>query len=203
MRLKASLLGTASGMTLVLVAVGLLHSTSQQGIEADSSDALALVAPLLRPLPSTPAIKPAMTPTATTPDGVDALLDRPTHADTKTSETLKRRFSVDNSLDRVQQIEQVLATIHTKAAKNPATADKTVAIDRTLETQISTHSWVGSVTGTLKQQNYEIKKLELALAQKQFKDGEIPQAALAQKQASYQKAAQEFKTFLNSFRIAD
>jgi hypothetical protein len=201
MRLKASLLGTASGMTLVLIAVGLLHSTSKQGIEADSTDALALVVPLLPLLPSTSSTNATTTPAATIPDGVEVLLDRPSHSDTKTSETLKRRFSVDNSLDRVKQIDRLLATIHTPTVH---TADKAAAIDSlALEAQIRAHRWVGSVTGTLKKQDYEIKKLELALAQKQFKDGEIPQAALVQKQASYQKSAREFKTFLNSFKMAD
>ncbi|WP_146141056.1 hypothetical protein [Stenomitos frigidus] len=197
MRLKASLLVTASCMTLVLVVIGLLHSTAQQAIDAEPiADALA---PLLSPLS---ASKPLANAT-TTADAVEALLDRPSHSEADTRETLKRRFSVDSSLDRVKQIDQLLADI--RIATNPTTAGKRPGAigGVSLKTQTSAHEWIGSVTGTLKKQDYEIKKLELALAQKQFKDGEIPQAALVEKQASYQKAAREFKTFLNSFRIAD
>lgn len=203
MKLKASLLVTASCMTLVLVSVGLLQSTSQQADDPKlPPDALSLVTPSL------PSLRPSQPPTqaTTTADAVDALLDRPSHADTETGETLKRRFSVDSSLDRVKQIDRALADIRTATAENPAKASKqtVAAIDSaTSKNQTSAHNWVGSVTGTLRKQDYEIKKLELALAQKQFKDGEIPQTALAQKQARYQKAAREFKTFLNSFRIAD
>jgi hypothetical protein len=203
MRLKASLLVTASCMTLVLVCVGLLHSTSQPADDAEQTiDALSLVTPLLPP-PLVPAKPPAQA--SKTAEAVDALLDRRSQSDTDTNETLKRRFSVDNSLDRVKQLDRLLAKGLPATAKNPPTSDKqSAASSRTTpQTQTSAHNWVSAVTGTLKKQDYEIKKLELALAQKQFKDGEIPQTALVQKQARYQKAAREFKTFLNSFRIAD
>jgi outer membrane protein TolC len=62
---------------------------------------------------------------------------------------------------------------------------------------------LGSITGTLKKQDYEIKKLSFDLAQKQFQDGEISKTHLDQQHASYQKSARDLKTFLNSSRIAD
>jgi hypothetical protein len=106
----------------------------------------------------------------------------------------------------VKQIDQALASVRTAPTLQQISPGKSAVAgnDRsTLDTQRRAHNWAGAVTGTLKKQDYEIKKLELALAQKQFKDGEIPKTALVQKQASYQKSAREFKTFLNSFRIAD
>lgn len=204
MRLKASLLVTASCMTLVLAMIGLLQPTTQQAINAESgTDALSLAAPLLQP-PLAPSQSSANAKSAA--ESVDALLDRPSPSATETHETLNRRFSVDKSLDRVKQIDQALANARTATTSQPINRGKSAVAgnDRTNPgTQMRAHNWAGAVTGTLKKQDYEIKKLELALAQKQFKDGEIPKAALVQKQASYQKSAREFKIFLKSFRIAD
>lgn len=64
-------------------------------------------------------------------------------------------------------------------------------------------NWVGFVDGTVKQQTYQIKKLEFQLAQEHYKAGRIAQSDLDEKAASYQQAAQEFKVFLDSYKMAN
>ncbi len=198
MRFKVSLLVTASCITLLLVAVGFLRSTSQRSTDASlPSDAIALVTPLLQPS----ATPPQATPT----DSVDALLNRPLSPRQSTI-TLNQRLSVDQSIKRVQQVDRVLSRVRQLTANDraePANPPPATAALITAETQSLNHNWVGSVAGTLKKQDYEIKKLEFELAQKQFKDGEIPKTLLDQKQANYQKSARELKSFINSFRMTD
>lgn len=200
MKLKASLLVTASFMTLVLVAISLLRSTSQPLSDAEPTpNALALASSLLQP--STAPIKPSVSP-----DSVDALLDRPLHPGAPTSGTLNQRLSVDKSIDRVKQIDQTLASLRQRTHNQAKASTRSIVEgkQKALATQTLTiHNRLGSVTGTLKKQDYEIKKLSFELAQKQFQDGEIPRTLLDQQQANYQKSAHELKMFLNSSRIAD
>ncbi|MGB3642397.1 MAG: hypothetical protein WBA39_33165 [Rivularia sp. (in: cyanobacteria)] len=65
------------------------------------------------------------------------------------------------------------------------------------------NNWVGSLEGTLKKQDYQIKKLGYQLAQKQYEDKAIPQSLLNQKQAAYNKAQKDFQVFVESSLIAD
>jgi len=115
----------------------------------------------------------------------------PVHPDEPIDYTLNERFSLSNSLERIQQIKQALSTYLTETSQ--PIGDREMAF----------HNWVGSVEGTLKKQAYQIAKLEFELAQEQYQDGEISQAVLDQKKASYRRAEQDFQAFWNSFNIAD
>ncbi|EDX78577.1 hypothetical protein MC7420_7230 [Coleofasciculus chthonoplastes PCC 7420] len=131
----------------------------------------------------------------------------PIHPDESIDDTLNERFSLSNSLERIQQIRNALSSFQQLTeTSQPILGDRKMAeIGHTdWETQhLGFPNWVGSVEGTLKKQAYQIAKLEFELAQKQFQDGEITQAALDQKEANYRRAEQDFQAFWNSFNIAD
>ncbi|MBD2040795.1 hypothetical protein [Microcoleus sp. FACHB-672] len=129
------------------------------------------------------------------------------HPDEPIDDTLNQRFTFENSLTRTQQIKEALESFRqltdTSKAKLGKSAIATVK-NTDPETQtLGFYNWVGSVEGTLIKQNYQLKKLEFELAQKQYQDKEISQTELDKKSADYRKAEQEFQTFLKSFTIAD
>jgi len=131
----------------------------------------------------------------------------PVHPDEPIDYTLNERFSLSNSLERIQQIKQALSSFQELTeTSQPILGDRKIAeIGHTdWETQyLGFPNWVGSVEGTLKKQAYQIAKLEFELAQEQYQDGKIAQAVLEQKEASYRRAQQDFQAFWNSFNIAD
>jgi hypothetical protein len=59
------------------------------------------------------------------------------------------------------------------------------------------------IKGTLIRDDYEISKLELELAIKQYQDKEITYEELMKKDAKYKQAKEEFQNFLKGFGIAD
>jgi len=131
----------------------------------------------------------------------------PVSPDEPVDYTLNERFSLSNSLERIQQIKNALSSFQQLTeASRPMLGDRTIAeIGHTgWETQyLGFPNWLGSVEGTLQKQAYQIAKLEFELAQKQFQDGEISQAVLEQKEAKYRRAEQDFQAFWNSFTPVD
>ncbi|HBB31732.1 MAG TPA: hypothetical protein DDZ80_14350 [Cyanobacteria bacterium UBA8803] len=131
----------------------------------------------------------------------------PVHPDEPVDATLNERFSLQNSLDRAQQIREALASFQTLTEKSkPVLGEPALTkIGNTdWETQnLGFPNWVGSVEGTLKKQDYQIKKLEFELAQKQYQDGEITKTDLQEKETNYHRAEQDFQAFWNSFKISD
>lgn len=138
---------------------------------------------------------------------VEQLQLKPVHPDEPAEETLNQRFSPENSQNALKQIDGSLQSFRSLTEKSQATLGKqaTAEVSHTdWETQnLGFSNWVGSVEGTLKKQEYQIKKLEFELAQKQYEDKQIPKAVLDQKAATYQTAEQEFQTFWNSFKVTD
>ncbi len=135
------------------------------------------------------------------------LSQQPISPDEPVSDTLNQRFSLQNSLSRIQQIKGALDSFRRLTATAKAKLGESAlrnAGNTDPETQnLGFTNWLGSVEGTLKQQNYQIKKLEFELAQKQYQDREITKAALDQKAAAYRQAEKDFQAFLKTFRIAD
>ncbi|MBD2179885.1 hypothetical protein H6S82_06040 [Planktothrix sp. FACHB-1355] len=121
--------------------------------------------------------------------------------------TLNERFSLANSLMRIKQIQGALTSFRTLTARSkPKLGQTAIATIGNTDPETQTlgfTNWVGAVEGTVRQQNYQIKKLEFELAKKQFEDKQISQTAFNQKRAAYQQAEREFQNFLNSFRIVD
>ncbi len=62
---------------------------------------------------------------------------------------------------------------------------------------------IGAVEGTLRKQNYEIKRLEFELAKVLFRDGEITKEQPGSKESAYNEAVSDFKAFWKSFGISD
>lgn len=120
--------------------------------------------------------------------------------------TLNRRFALENSLRATEQIEGALNSFQQLTEKSgDVIHNASTEISNTdFETQtLGFDNWVGTVKGTLKQQDYQIKELEFELAQQQYKDGKINKTELDQKAAKYQKSKREFLAFWNSFKIVD
>lgn len=129
------------------------------------------------------------------------------HPDEPINYTLQQRFSFDDSLGRIKQIDGALNSFRSLTEKSkPVLGNKAVSeVGNTgWETQnLGFTNWVGAVEGTLRKQDYQIKKLEYQLAQKQYEDKAISQSILNQKQAAYRKAKKDFQVFVNSFSVAD
>lgn len=131
----------------------------------------------------------------------------PVHPDEPAESSFNERFSFNDSLDRIGQIRSALTSFQQLTEKSKSTlGEQTISsIGHTdWETQnLGFPNWVNSVEGTMRKQEYEIKKLEFELAKKQYEDGEITKTTLDQKEASYRRIEQEFQTFWNSFTIVD
>ncbi|MBD2101529.1 hypothetical protein [Leptolyngbya sp. FACHB-261] len=131
----------------------------------------------------------------------------PVSPDEPSNTTLNERFSLANSLERLQQIESALKSFQalTQKVEGKLPKRELAQVGNTdSETQnLGFHNWSGAVEGTLRKQNYQLKQLEFQLAQKQFAYGEIQRAELDQKERSFKQAEQDFQTFLSSFQIAD
>ncbi|MBD1938157.1 hypothetical protein [Microcoleus sp. FACHB-68] len=132
---------------------------------------------------------------------------QPVHPDELIDDTLNQRFTFENSLTRTQQIKEALESFRQLTDTSKAKLGKS-AISQVKNTDPETqtlgfYNWLGSVEGTLIKQNYQLKKLEFELAQKQYQDKEITKPELDIKSDNYRKAEQEFQTFLKTFTIAD
>jgi hypothetical protein len=121
--------------------------------------------------------------------------------------TINERFSLDNALTRIQQIREALNSFRklTNQSRQTLGVSTIQAVGNTdPEIQnLGFYNWTGAVEGTVRKQEYQIKKLEYELAQKQYQDGEISQAELNRKSSEYESAKQSFQAFLKSFNIAD
>ncbi len=120
---------------------------------------------------------------------------------------IEQRFSLEDSLNRLSQIDQALTSFRRLTEKNKAKLGEaaTAEVGNTdWETQnLGFPNWVSSLEGTLKKQNYQIKQLEFELAKKQFEDRQISQTTLDRQAADLKKAEREFQDFLKTFKIAD
>lgn len=182
MKIKTFLMAIAGLVAIVPIAVADFYQSDSQSISQQTSSALTRP----KPLP---------------------LFQDSVHPDEPTEHTLNRRFSLDDSLRRMEQIDEALTSFRqvTELNQSSLPQDGVTAIAYTdWEAQnLGFHNWVGSVKGTLREQNLEIKQLEMQLAQKQFEDGQITRAQLDEARENYEQARQEFREFWNKFHVAD
>lgn len=201
MKLKTRWLATVSLTTLVLVAAGSLSRASQQMWNPEVAHAARVTASLLKGKSIRPMFlhrKSYLSSRSIAP------LPLPLTQTELASYTLNQPFFFDRlhtlpgtplhplGRDRNSQ------NIHSSKTSTAKTDVSSWSLG-TFEFQ----NWVGSVEGPVKQQSYQIKKLEFQLAQEQYQAGKISQSDLGEKAASYELATQEFKVFLNSYRMAD
>jgi hypothetical protein len=132
---------------------------------------------------------------------------KPVHPDEPVSYTLNERFSVENSMRVLPQIKGALKSFHTLTEKSKsALGEKALSDVGNTDWEVQNlgfANWVSSIEGTIKRQDYQMKKLEFELAKKQYEDKQVAKAVLDQKTASYREAEQEFQKFWNSFNISD
>ncbi len=138
---------------------------------------------------------------------IDDLTLPPTHPDEPAEYTYTERFSPENALDNISQIQNALSSFQKLTIKAESILEQKELdeVGNTLwEIQyLAFPNWIGGVQGTIEKQNYLIKKLELELAQKQYHDGEVEQTILASKAADYELAKQNFLEFWTSFTMSD
>jgi hypothetical protein len=127
---------------------------------------------------------------------------QPVHPDEPIQDTLTQRFAFKTALTRMQQIDSALTNLRQLADKNKATGAKVSNTDWEAQ-NLGFRNWVGSVEGTLRQQDYQLKKLTLELAQRQYDNGEISQSTLEEITQDYQKSKGEFSKFLTSLKVTD
>jgi len=117
------------------------------------------------------------------------------------------RFSFSNALTGMQYIEDWLKSFR---ALTKLTSDR---ISPEEKKQVGSLGWeiqnlgfynyVKSVEGTLRKQEYEIRKLEYELAFERSVSGKVSQAEVAEKEKRYLEAKSEMQNFLANFHIAD
>lgn len=110
---------------------------------------------------------------------------KPVHPDEDADYTFNHRFSLNNALGRIGQLKGLASRM------NPG------------EESMAFQNWIGAIEGTMKKQDYQIRKLEFELAKFQQREGEITKSELDEKKAAYEEAAYAFKSFWNSFSVSD
>jgi hypothetical protein len=108
---------------------------------------------------------------------------KPVHPDEPVADTFNQRFSLDNALARVDQLKETAPT--------------------TGEAAMAHSNWLGAVEGTLRKQDYLVKKAEFELAKIQYRDKQISKDVYDQKQSAFKKAESDFVAFWNKFGISD
>lgn len=201
MKLKTRWLATVGLTTLVLVAAGSLSRASQQMWNPEVAHAARVTASLLKGHSIRPMFLRRSSRLASR---TIAPLSLPLTHTELASYTLNQSFSSERS-------HPLPGTISPSWSRDRTTQSTQVSKTSVAATNITPwdaapsefQNWVGSIDGTVKQQTYQIKKLEFQLAQEHHKAGKMTQSDLDEKAANYQRAAQEFKLFLNSYKMAD
>ncbi len=133
--------------------------------------------------------------------------NRPVHPDETARQTYDERLSLQNSLSSTKQIGRALGSFAklTKLARPKLTDAQIRQVGNTdPETQaMGFTNWVGAVEGTLRKQNYEIAKLQLQVAQLQYRSGKLSRAVVQKRQGACAKAQKDFQRFWDAFGIAD
>ena len=118
-----------------------------------------------------------------------------------------KRFSLETSLDCINKIKRALESFRMLTEKGkgkPSTEELSTIGNMKWETQhLGFHNWVAAVEGTLRKQDYQIKRVEFELAEEKYKAGRIKKEELEEKEINYKKAERDFQAFWDSFSIAD
>jgi len=121
--------------------------------------------------------------------------------------TFNQRFSLKNALRSLETINSALMSFEklTKESKTFVSEKKLKEIGNTdWETQnLALPNCIGAIEGTLRKQEYLIKRLSYELAQEKATSGEINKKQLRNAQKEKQQAEKSFQTFWDSFGIAD
>ncbi|NLP18207.1 MAG: hypothetical protein GX376_03825 [Firmicutes bacterium] len=122
-------------------------------------------------------------------------------------ETLEERFSLKESLYRVEQVGDIFVSFRelTEECQGKLPPETLAAVGNTgWEMQhLGFHNLPNTIEGTLRLQDYEIKKLRFALAKEQYEKGEIGVEDAKGAQEAFYEARDGMQAFLDSYSIAD
>ncbi len=137
------------------------------------------------------------------PGKLSALSESAVSPDEPLAVTLGDRFAPQNALARLDQVRSALVSFRrlTRVSRSEAIAP----IGNTdPETQtLGFTNWTGDIEGTVRQQAYQISKLEYELAQERHADGEISATELQKTAERYRQEQQRFQAFLDQAEIVD
>ncbi len=129
------------------------------------------------------------------------------HPDEPVQTTLDKRFSLQNSLICLKNIEGALSSFKKLTEKSRLKLGKTETAkvgNTDWEIQnLGFSNWQGAIEGCIRKQDYEIKQLQYELAEEKYRDGLISKEELKKSNQALKKAEQEFTKFWNSTKIAD
>lgn len=131
----------------------------------------------------------------------------PFHRDEPAEYTFEHRFSLDNALSFLKRVHGSLQSFRdlTEEAREKISQDKLKKIGNTdWETQnLGFPNQVKSIEGTLRKQDYQIKKLQFQLIQEQTKQGTGKKEELGEAQKAYERAEQSFREFWDELKVKD
>lgn len=199
MRLKAFWLTAVSLSTLTLVAAVPLGESALQLWNPDIAHAAKVTANLFKRKSLHPSLLTRREYAQVRP--VQAFTISTAKSEDLINYTLTQRLSLDYPLRQGDRRSQPFLASHSHqpVLAQESTSNELFAPGQDLVLQ----NRPSSLEGTLKQQKYQIKRLELDLARERFEDGKISQIAFNQKVKDYQTALEEFKAFTHSSKMAD
>ncbi len=121
--------------------------------------------------------------------------------------TLQETFSLEQSLYRVGQVREGLDSFRklTEQSKTKLAKDIMEQVGNTgweIQT-LGFQNWPNTIEGTLRMQDYHIKKLNFELAVEKYEKGEITREDVQLAQKAYNDAKGDMQEFLDSYAIAD
>ncbi len=131
----------------------------------------------------------------------------PIHRDEPAEYTYANRFSLDNALSSLEKVHASLQSFRdlTEAAQEKISKDKLKKIGNTdWETQnLGFPNHTKSIEGTLRKQDYLVKKLQYQLIQEQIKQGTRKREELGAAQKAFEEAEKSFQEFWDGFKVKD
>ena len=132
---------------------------------------------------------------------------RPIHREETVEYTFERRLSLDMALSSLENIHASLISFQslTEEVQGKVSKSRLKTIGHTdWETQhLGFPNYVKSIEGTLRKQDYFIKKLQFQLLQGQGKQGTISKEEFAEALKAFEQAEKSFQEFWDKFRIAE
>ncbi len=132
---------------------------------------------------------------------------RPIHRDEPAEYTFETRFSLDTALSSLQSIQASLQSFLklTEEVQGKVSKEGLKKVGHTdWETQhLGFPNYVKSIEGTLRKQEYLIKKLQFQLLQGQVNQGTISKEEFAEALKAFEQAEKSFQEFWDKSRIAD
>lgn len=121
--------------------------------------------------------------------------------------TFNQRFSPRHAVENLRQIEAFLRSFRPLTerceTRLPAGEVKSVGNTERDVQDLGFYNAVKSVEGTVRKQEYLIRRLEYELAKAKYAAGEVGKTGLERKWAAYRSAEKEFQAFWSSYRVPD